>query len=196
MRKSGFTIIELLVVISIIGLLASIVVVALVGPRSDARDTKRIADLNNIRTALELYYNKYDYYPPSPCGHNCNGYYYSTSGDNWIPGLEEFTKLSKDPINNAPGPWEILTDNYSYAYGNVGRKPPGVAGYPNAGDTYDLTARLEKVNHPLSCNNKCYRYYFDDQAWCATGVACVAAGVVGSGYSTQIYEAGPTAAGN
>ena len=55
-KNKGFTLIELLVVIAIIGLLASIVVVALQGPRQTARDTKRVGDMRNIQTAMELCY--------------------------------------------------------------------------------------------------------------------------------------------
>lgn len=54
--SKGFTLIELLVVIAIIGLLASIVVVALQGPRQTARDTKRQGDIRNLQTAMELCY--------------------------------------------------------------------------------------------------------------------------------------------
>ena len=64
-RKKGFTIIELLVVISIIGLLSTISVVVLNGARIKSRDTKRVSDINNIKTALELYFNDKGYYPTS-----------------------------------------------------------------------------------------------------------------------------------
>jgi len=62
-REQGFTLIELLVVISIIGLLASVVLVALNSARSKSRDAKRIADMNQIAKAMELYFNSCDSYP-------------------------------------------------------------------------------------------------------------------------------------
>ena len=62
-NKKGFTIIELLVVISIIGLLATISVVVLNGARRKSRDTKRISDIRQINTALEMYYNDRYSYP-------------------------------------------------------------------------------------------------------------------------------------
>src|SRR3990167_895161 len=55
-RSKGFTLIELLVVIAIIGLLASIVLVAVQGPRVSARDAKRMADMRALQTAMELCY--------------------------------------------------------------------------------------------------------------------------------------------
>lgn len=61
--KSGFTLIELLVVIAIIGLLASIVLLALNGARAKSRDAKRIADVRQIASAMELFYNDFNSYP-------------------------------------------------------------------------------------------------------------------------------------
>jgi len=64
MRKDkSFTLIELLVVIAVIGMLSSIVLVSLRPARAKARDTKRLADLRQIVTALQLYYDKYGRYP-------------------------------------------------------------------------------------------------------------------------------------
>jgi prepilin-type N-terminal cleavage/methylation domain-containing protein len=61
--RSGFTLIELLVVISIISLLASIILVATNSVRSKSRDAKRLADVRQLSTALELYYNDNQTYP-------------------------------------------------------------------------------------------------------------------------------------
>lgn len=62
----GFTLIELLVVISIIGLLASIVLVALNSARQKSRDAKRLADVNQISKALDLFYSYCAAYPALP----------------------------------------------------------------------------------------------------------------------------------
>lgn len=61
--QRGFTLIEILVVVSIIGLLASVVLVGLGGFRERGRDARRIADLRSLQNGLEIYYAKNNEYP-------------------------------------------------------------------------------------------------------------------------------------
>ena len=63
MNRKGFTLVELLVVIVIIGILATLATVALGSARLKARDARRISDIKQIQTALELYYNDMQRYP-------------------------------------------------------------------------------------------------------------------------------------
>lgn len=62
-QQKGFTVIEVLVVVAIIGLLASIVLTNLSTAKSRGRDAKRKSDMIQIRTALELYFNEHNSYP-------------------------------------------------------------------------------------------------------------------------------------
>ena len=62
-NKKGFTLIELLVVIAIIGLLGTLSIIALNNARAKSRDAKRIADVKQMQTALELYFNDNQAYP-------------------------------------------------------------------------------------------------------------------------------------
>lgn len=54
-RRSAFTLIELLVVVAIIGILATVVVISMSTAQAKARDSKRFAEMNSIKTALEIY---------------------------------------------------------------------------------------------------------------------------------------------
>ena len=59
----GFSLIELLVVISIIGVLSAVLVANFMGMRERARDAQKIQDLGAIKNALRLYYNDNQSYP-------------------------------------------------------------------------------------------------------------------------------------
>ncbi len=65
-KKKGFTLVELLVVIAIIGLLSTLAFVSLNAARGKARDAKRVSDVKQIQSALELWYNNQTTpgYPP------------------------------------------------------------------------------------------------------------------------------------
>ena len=62
-RESAFTLIELLVVISIIGILIALSIFGLQGARTASRDARRKADLEQIRSALEIYKSDCSKYP-------------------------------------------------------------------------------------------------------------------------------------
>jgi type IV pilus assembly protein PilA len=62
-KNKGFTLIELLVVIAIIGILSSVVLASLNSARKKARDSRRAADIRQIRLALEIYFDAIRDYP-------------------------------------------------------------------------------------------------------------------------------------
>jgi general secretion pathway protein G len=62
-QNKGFTLVELLVVISIIGILSSFAIVSLNSARMKARDALRKGDMAQLRTALNLYYDEDLEYP-------------------------------------------------------------------------------------------------------------------------------------
>lgn len=66
-KKSGFTLIELLIVMVIITILATLGLVAYSYALKNARNARRIADLNSIQAAFEQYYT-------------ANGVYVNTCG--------------------------------------------------------------------------------------------------------------------
>ena len=62
-RQSGFTIVELLIVIVIIGILATLVIVTFSGVQQKARDSERKTDINAIAGQLEAVYAQTGVYP-------------------------------------------------------------------------------------------------------------------------------------
>ena len=62
-RDQGFTIVELLIVIVVIGILAALVLNSFQGVQARARDTERRTDVNAMATQLEVYYNDEGGYP-------------------------------------------------------------------------------------------------------------------------------------
>lgn len=62
-NQSGFTIVELLIVIVIIGILAGLVITQVIGATAKARDTERKTDVDQIANQLEAYYARNGGYP-------------------------------------------------------------------------------------------------------------------------------------
>lgn len=59
----GFTLIEMLIVVAIIGILASAIMVGLGPAQQKGRDARRMSDLSQAQNALELYYTQNSQYP-------------------------------------------------------------------------------------------------------------------------------------
>jgi general secretion pathway protein G len=98
-RSEGFTLIEILVVVFIIGLLATIVSVNVIGQTDNARVTKAKADLKQLEQGLHLYKLDNGIYPtteqglaalvqrpssgPQPRKYNAEGYVEKIPDDPW-----------------------------------------------------------------------------------------------------------------
>jgi len=62
-KNKGFTLVELLVVVAVLGLLSGMVVISIKHVKAKARDSQRVADINSLGTALGLYHNDFNTYP-------------------------------------------------------------------------------------------------------------------------------------
>ncbi len=68
-KQKGFTLIEMVVVIAVMGVLMGLAFRGFAGIQESTRDTRRIADLRRVQTALELYFARCGHYPTTlTCG--------------------------------------------------------------------------------------------------------------------------------
>lgn len=101
--KQGFSLIELMVVLTIMAVLATVVFLMVRNHVAHRRDVRRIADLDQFQKALDLYYAKYNFYP---CG-----------DVNAPPDVAPFN--SKDNLNNC-GFYRLSTDLTAVTRGCTG----------------------------------------------------------------------------
>lgn len=141
MRK-GFTLLELLIVIAIIGIMATFAIIGLSGAQAKARDGRRKADLESIRSALELYRADCDVYP------NAITYGSALTGTSNVAGARCSTSnkyigvVPNDPSNGK-----------TYRYAVLG-----------GGSSYELCSAIEQVNGASAqtcggsnnCGSTCY----------------------------------------
>ncbi|OGE78211.1 MAG: hypothetical protein A2751_03580 [Candidatus Doudnabacteria bacterium RIFCSPHIGHO2_01_FULL_46_14] len=116
--STGFTLIELLVVIAVIGLLASVIMVSLNSAKAKARDTKRKADLKQVATALNLYYDENNFLPGNASGW-CSLFIHGATGftGNAMPApllTKYMSSIPYDPIWAGDGNPNSYTADYLY----------------------------------------------------------------------------------
>lgn len=112
-RNQGFTLIEIAIVVFIIGIIASIILIAFNQVQIDARDQRRTADVEAINNALARYYSANNEYPGvCPSGDNspCDvSYLVSTLAPQYMPSVPN------DPLSSS---------SYVYTRGPAAAAPP------------------------------------------------------------------------
>lgn len=107
-RILGFTLLELLVVMAIIGILAAIGIASFGGVQAKARDARRKSDIESFARALEMFYNDKGRYPiinsPGDIGTACTATGLAATCDGFIwgrewtvEGITYMTKIPTDP---------------------------------------------------------------------------------------------------
>lgn len=144
-RNLGFTLVELLVAMSIIGVLASIAVGSFRTSQLKGRDVERKTNLKQISNALEIFYADYGRYPDSTNG-QIAACPYDPAGStgtacNWGSGVFTdsktvyFKQIPADPSSNQEYTYQIVS-------GSSNQK-------------YKLFARLENSEDPECINSDC-----------------------------------------
>lgn len=129
--KKGFTLIEILVVVAVIALLATLSILALSSARVKARDSKRLADFQQMHEMLERYFIDHNAYPLHS-GNLGVGQFSCLGKDGW----QEAGSSCLNPYNVVPIPTDPNGGNYVYTSVN--------------GSTYAISAVLEGTAGNLS----------------------------------------------
>jgi len=124
----GFTLIEILVVVAIVGILSSIVIAKLNTAREKARDAQRVASVNQITNAVALYQNDNGGLPPGG-----DGVEYLNGNPEWIPGLvpKYISAIPSDPID---------VDEHKFHYSRQG-------------NDYEVISFLEQNGNQAACGD-------------------------------------------
>lgn len=130
-KQSGYTLVELLVVISVMSILMGFVISNLLGGRIRARDAQRKSDLREIQSALEMYRADLGNYPLTANFPAC-----TSSPNSLVNGSTTYmVKIPCDPLKTTT----------SYTYTASGTCGTGAC-------SYTLDACLENVNDQDSHN--------------------------------------------
>ena len=146
--KRGFTLMELLVVMAILGILVTVGLTSYKSVQAKSRDARRKSDMRAIASALELYYNDYDRYPGDTnaiimgCGTA------GTSACAWGSAFQTLkadgvsvktmymAKLSGDPVGT-----------YNYYYDVFGGQGKGYQLYTRLENTQDIDLKRDGSNN-------------------------------------------------
>jgi len=163
-KQKGFTLIELLVVIAIIGLLATVVMVAMGPARARARDATRKAILKQVQLAMEMCHDD------RTCGGGGALYCGTTAGPNTVHriggGIEcnavlgagpFLDPMPRDPVNSGYNQFHWIANPLRTQYCVATRLETQVGGAwrwaaaSHRGTCFSLTARPDVVSCWVTC---------------------------------------------
>ena len=121
MSKKGFTLIELMVVISIISLISSIVLYSLQSAKVKAADAASKMSLDQTKKALALYYSDHDSYPVDTASLINDGYIRSVPANiNYVALNSDLTTTCREEPCSAYSETVTLVDGGTYAVAGSG----------------------------------------------------------------------------
>ena len=171
-KQKGFTIVELLIVIVVIGILAAITIVAFNGIQARARDSSTLSAITSVNKAIQLYHAQHGEYPKTisltngRSDSNCN---VGTKQADWVPGLvpDFIPSLPSSPTDkrgyNNDNCYLYASDGTSYvlsAWRMLETGPQTSTYYRRLGFREGWTA----VSNPISynCANGSNQAYWDN----------------------------------
>jgi len=155
-EKKGFTIVELLIVIVVIGILAAITIVAFSGVQQRARDAKRQSDINTMQKQLEIYYSTREYYPVTDSLLGGQGFAFAAAN---FTGTGTGYMIAPGNTDTANSSYRDFSSPPDTQYGYISYKADGTRCSASTGDTasmckkYTLYYRTENGASVKSLNS-------------------------------------------
>ncbi|MDD3302144.1 MAG: prepilin-type N-terminal cleavage/methylation domain-containing protein [Candidatus Gracilibacteria bacterium] len=123
-KNQGFTLIELIVTIVIVLILGTIAFISFQGYSKNARDSKRIADINHVEKSLGLYVVKTGFYPIPDRSKNITygggtAWIEGTIGDTVIKNIDKVSKKPIDPLTDNEYTYSITPSRTEYQIGAI-----------------------------------------------------------------------------
>ncbi|MCD6522012.1 type II secretion system protein GspG [Candidatus Calescamantes bacterium] len=138
MRRSGFTLMELMIVVAVLGILAAILIPNFRGVTEEAKNAAAKADLRNLKMAVILYDSRYSVLPDD------------SSIDNFEKCLQNYSPRVVDRIPTDPWSpdgskyhYEVAADDETYAIWSVGKN--GTKDFTLGADSITFNANADDI---------------------------------------------------
>jgi general secretion pathway protein G len=155
--KSGFTLVEILIVVVILGILAAIVIPQFTEASTEAKESRMVSDLQTMRSQIELYKIQHnDELPGSECAGKPMG---GTGNATFVQAMTSYTDVDGN-VQTAPG---------VNVYGPYIQKIP--TNPWNDLDTVGIDGTLGDDSSGWEFNTTTGAFYADDSKTCADGTA-------------------------
>ncbi len=138
-KSKGFTIVELLIVIVVIAILATLVIVTFTGIQKKARDSKRQTDVTAVASHLEAFYANNGYYPTlTDLQDTAAGGFVNSQ----LKGLDP-SALKSPEGDTIAGTAGNGSSGWAYGYTTTGCTATSASSTTNECTAFTLTANLE-----------------------------------------------------
>ncbi|MEZ4180227.1 MAG: type II secretion system protein [Candidatus Doudnabacteria bacterium] len=184
-NQSGFTILELLIVVAIIAILATIISYSVIKARAQSRDSKRIVDIAQLKTALRQYYDQNGYFPISNAGSGCGA---TVPNSAWCNSVQSYSSghwirhygtsgvlspfLAAEPVDPKQGSTAKYLPSSGGTYFYLSTYPGnwymiiyGLESYPNN--------EIEQSDGVTNCTPTYYHYGNNSNGIITTGQSCI-----------------------
>ncbi len=138
MKKHGFTLMELMIVVSVLGILAAILIPNFRGVTEEAKNAAAKADLRNLKMAIILYQSRYNVLPDDSSSAK-----FEESLQSYSPRIVDRVPVDPWSPTGAKYQFEVAPDNSTYAVWSVGKN--GSKNFTLGSDTLTFSANADDI---------------------------------------------------